>query len=125
MRLATFNMESFGADRHDPDALTPRLDALRPKILELEADILCLQEVNAQMTNPGSPSRDNPLGRVLGVYEENKDVDLETLELKMGEAILTETPDINKYISFIYVLLFTRFGALAAIHPWWENRYAF
>ncbi len=48
MRLATFNMESFGADRHDPDALTPRLDALRPKILELEADILCLQEVNAQ-----------------------------------------------------------------------------
>ncbi|TYC70060.1 endonuclease [Stappia sp. BW2] len=48
MKLATFNMESFGADRHDPDALTPRLDALRPKILELGADILCLQEVNAQ-----------------------------------------------------------------------------
>jgi len=48
MRLATFNMESFGADRHDPEALQPRLDALRPKLLELQADILCLQEVNAQ-----------------------------------------------------------------------------
>jgi endonuclease/exonuclease/phosphatase family metal-dependent hydrolase len=48
MKLATFNMESFGADRHDPVALQPRLEALRPKLLELEADILCLQEVNAQ-----------------------------------------------------------------------------
>lgn len=48
MKIATFNMESFGEDRHDPEALTPRLEALRPKILELGADILCLQEVNAQ-----------------------------------------------------------------------------
>ncbi|WP_428642782.1 endonuclease/exonuclease/phosphatase family protein [Roseibium sp.] len=48
MKLATFNMESFGADRHDPDALKPRIEALRPRILELDADILCLQEVNAQ-----------------------------------------------------------------------------
>lgn len=48
MKIATFNMESFGDDRHDPAELKPRLEALRPKILELEADILCLQEVNAQ-----------------------------------------------------------------------------
>ncbi|PVB61568.1 endonuclease [Labrenzia sp. 011] len=56
MKLATFNMESFGGDRFDALALQPRLDALRPKILELEADILCLQEVNAQKT-PASPKR--------------------------------------------------------------------
>ncbi|MHA7776122.1 endonuclease/exonuclease/phosphatase family protein [Roseibium sp. M-1] len=48
MKIATFNMESFGDDKHDRDALSPRLHALRPRILELEADILCLQEVNAQ-----------------------------------------------------------------------------
>lgn len=48
MKIATFNMESFGNDRHDPQELQPRIEALRPKILELEADILCLQEVNAQ-----------------------------------------------------------------------------
>jgi len=48
MKIATFNMESFGDDRHDPAELAPRLDALKPKILELDADILCLQEVNAQ-----------------------------------------------------------------------------
>ena len=48
MKLATFNMESFGFDRFEPQALEHRLLALRPKILELQADILCLQEVNAQ-----------------------------------------------------------------------------
>ena len=54
MKLATFNMESFGADRYEPGALRPRLEALRPKILELDADILCLQEVNAQKVK-GAP----------------------------------------------------------------------
>jgi endonuclease/exonuclease/phosphatase family metal-dependent hydrolase len=48
MKLATFNLESFGTDRIDEDLLARRIDALRPKLLELEADILCLQEVNAQ-----------------------------------------------------------------------------
>ena len=33
-------------------------------------------------------SDDNPLGRVLKVYDDNKDVDVETLELKLGEAML-------------------------------------
>jgi len=48
MRLATFNLESFGEDRFKPDNLGTRLSALRPRLIELEADILCLQEVNAQ-----------------------------------------------------------------------------
>ncbi|ADZ68605.1 endonuclease/exonuclease/phosphatase family protein [Polymorphum gilvum] len=48
MRLATFNLESFGEDDFDAEALQPRLDALRPTLLALKADVLCLQEVNAQ-----------------------------------------------------------------------------
>ncbi|MBS8261963.1 endonuclease/exonuclease/phosphatase family protein [Roseibium polysiphoniae] len=48
MRLATFNLESFGEDRFRPDNLGLRLSALRPRLIELDADILCLQEVNAQ-----------------------------------------------------------------------------
>ncbi len=48
MRLATFNLESFGEDRFLPENLTSRLRALRPRLTELDADILCLQEVNAQ-----------------------------------------------------------------------------
>ena len=61
------------------------------------------QGVNAQRTNPNA-SDDNPLGRVLGVYEENRGVDVETLELKLGEAILSETPSITKNIMLIQVI---------------------
>ncbi|MCC5794197.1 MAG: MotA/TolQ/ExbB proton channel family protein [Chromatiales bacterium] len=47
---------------------------------------------------------DNPLGRVLGVYEENRNVDVETLELKMSEAIVKETPALNRAILFIKII---------------------
>jgi biopolymer transport protein ExbB len=59
--------------------------------------------VNAQKKS-STPNADNPLGRVLKVYEENKDVDLETLELKLGEAILAEGPKLNKNINLIQVI---------------------
>ncbi len=59
MKVATFNMESFGGDRFDVENLQPRLKALRPKLLELDADILCLQEVNAQKV-PGEKHRRFP-----------------------------------------------------------------
>ncbi|MEP3277929.1 MAG: endonuclease/exonuclease/phosphatase family protein [Stappiaceae bacterium] len=48
VRLATFNMESFGETRFQPDALTDRIAALRPILANIDADILCLQEMNAQ-----------------------------------------------------------------------------
>lgn len=48
LRLATFNLENLD-DRpgHGP-TLAARIAALRPVLLRLDADILCLQEVNAQ-----------------------------------------------------------------------------
>ncbi|NOX51141.1 MAG: MotA/TolQ/ExbB proton channel family protein [Gammaproteobacteria bacterium] len=60
-------------------------------------------KVNAQRKNP-TASDDNPLGRVLKVFEENKDVDVETLELKLGEAILGETPKLTRNITLIQVI---------------------
>lgn len=60
-------------------------------------------KVNAQRKNP-TPNDDNPLGRVLKVYDENKDVDVETLELKLGEAILGETPKLTRNITLIQVI---------------------
>ena len=60
-------------------------------------------KVAAQRKDPVAQD-DNPLGRVLKVYEENKDVDVETLELKLGEAILTETPALTKYINLVQVI---------------------
>lgn len=58
----------------------------------------------AAQRNDASARGDNPLGRVLKVYEENKEVDVETLELKLGEAILSETPALTKYINIIQVI---------------------
>lgn len=51
-----------------------------------------------------TPSDKNPLGRILKVYENNRNVDVETLELKLDEAILKETPRIERGVSVIKVL---------------------
>ena len=44
------------------------------------------------------------LGRVLGVYDDNRSVDTETLELKMSEAIFKETPALNRALLFIKII---------------------
>lgn len=51
-----------------------------------------------------TPDEGNPLGRVLKVYQDNKDVDVETLELKLGEAILGESPKITSNITLMQVI---------------------
>jgi biopolymer transport protein ExbB len=60
-------------------------------------------KVSAQRKSD-TASDDNPLGRVLKVYDDNKDVDVETLELKLGEAMLGETPKITRNITLIQVI---------------------
>jgi biopolymer transport protein ExbB len=49
-------------------------------------------------------SKENALGRVLSVYDENKNTDTETLELKMAEAVFKETPELNKGLILIKVI---------------------
>lgn len=51
----------------------------------------------------GSASANNALGRILSVYEENRDVDTETLELKLDEAIMREAPKLEKRQGWIKV----------------------
>lgn len=46
----------------------------------------------------------NPLGRVMKVYLANKDEDVENLELKLDEAVLKETPKIERGINLIKVI---------------------
>ena len=60
-------------------------------------------KVKAQRKNLDNPGN-NALGRVLKAYQDNKDVDVETLELKLDEAILKETPALETRISIIKVL---------------------
>jgi len=58
----------------------------------------------ASQRKSDTASEDNPLGRVLKVYDDNKDVDVETLELKLGEAMLGEQPRITRNITLIQVI---------------------
>ena len=51
-----------------------------------------------------APDPGNALGRILSVYHDNKDIDTETLELKLDEAILKETPKLEKRQGFIKIL---------------------
>jgi biopolymer transport protein ExbB len=60
-------------------------------------------KVSAQLKS-NELKANNPLGRVLLASEKHKDSDLETLELKLGEAILKETPALNKALSFLKII---------------------
>ncbi len=48
MRLATFNLESLDEAKGKGPSLEVRIKVLAPQITRADADILCLQEVNAQ-----------------------------------------------------------------------------
>ena len=65
---------------------------------------LISQKVSAQRKDPGDPKDDNPLGRVIGIYHSNREVDNETLQLKMGEAVLRETPALTRNIAIVQVI---------------------
>jgi endonuclease/exonuclease/phosphatase family metal-dependent hydrolase len=53
LRIATFNLESLD----ESPQLSQRIARLRPQLAALEADLLCLQEVNAQKPDSGGPRR--------------------------------------------------------------------
>lgn len=55
MRLATFNLESLGADRQGAPPLDERIAALKPQLERLNADVVCLQEVNGQRPDATRP----------------------------------------------------------------------
>lgn len=58
-------------------------------------------KMRSQLKNLSNPSTNNPLGRILKVYHDNKNADVENLELKLDEAILRETPKVDRGIGLI------------------------
>ena len=58
------------------------------------------RKVRAQLKSD-TPDTGNPLGRVLAVYHDNRSADIETLELKIDEAILREVPPLERGLPFI------------------------
>lgn len=61
-------------------------------------------KVQSQLKNPANPNANNPLGRVLKVAQENKNVDPETLELKLEEAVLKERPSIESGLAILKII---------------------
>jgi biopolymer transport protein ExbB len=57
--------------------------------------------IKTQEKDLENPTDNNPLGRLIKVYHENRNVDAETLELKLDEAILRETPKVDRGINLI------------------------
>jgi len=75
--------------------------------------LLCLWKAFVLYTTGGrmtkqlkntSVEKSNPLGRVMSVYSDNPDIDVESLELKLDEAILRESAPLETGLSFIKVL---------------------
>jgi len=60
------------------------------------------REVNKQLEDD-SPG-DNPLGRIMAVYKDNPDVDTETLEYKLDEAVLKELPVMQRGLRLLALM---------------------
>jgi len=71
LRIATFNLENLGGDGRGGGkggrgpGLAQRIGVLRLQLLRLRADVLCLQEVNAEKPDPKGPRRLEALDRLL------------------------------------------------------------
>ncbi len=64
---------------------------------------LTSRKIKAQLKS-GSPNPNNALGRVLSVYDQNRKDDVETLSLKLDEAIMKEVPTIEARQGFIKLI---------------------
>lgn len=53
VRIATFNLENFDVPHGHGIPLEARIGVLRPQLLRLRADVLCLQEVSAHVPHHG------------------------------------------------------------------------
>ncbi len=58
----------------------------------------------AAQKKSAQPSAGNPLGRVLQIYADNREIDTETLELKLEEQVLKETAKIESFLWLIKVV---------------------
>jgi len=65
LRIATFNLENLRDDADADPPLDRRLGVLRPQLERLQADVLCLQEVDGQRPPGGGPRELRALDRLL------------------------------------------------------------
>jgi biopolymer transport protein ExbB len=61
------------------------------------------RKVSGQLAGGGA-NAGNPLGRVIAVFEDNREMGIETLELKLDEAVLRESSRIERFQWFVKVV---------------------
>ena len=59
--------------------------------------------VSAQLRSDKA-NTNNPLGRVLKIHEDNPNMDTETLELKLSEGVLKETPELESGLTLLKII---------------------
>ncbi len=82
MRIATFNIENLDEGSKSTATLAERITILRPQLMRLNADVLCLQEINSQRDKPGSGRKLIALNELL---KETAYVDFECVSTTAGE----------------------------------------
>ncbi|MEM0954517.1 MAG: MotA/TolQ/ExbB proton channel family protein [Pseudomonadota bacterium] len=60
--------------------------------------------IRKQLADLDHPSDNNALGRILQAYHEDRELDIEALELKMGESVLREVPAINRHLPLLKII---------------------
>lgn len=71
------------------------------------ARLLVLTGVSAKVSKQLKSDKamdNNPLGRVLKIHEDNPTMDLETLELKMSEGVMRETPRLESGLTLLKII---------------------
>lgn len=64
LRLLSYNLESLG-ERQGAPPLDARVAVLRPRLVGLAADVLCLQEIDGQRSHKGAPREPLALTKVI------------------------------------------------------------
>ena len=63
--------------------------------------LLMISAAVKSQTRSAQPKKGNPLGRIMMAYEDSRGRDMETVELKMDEAILRESPKLEFGLNFL------------------------
>jgi len=64
---------------------------------------LSSRRIKKQQKNPVA-NLNNPLGRIFNIYQQNKQIDIDTLELKLAKAILNEKAPLERCLSFMKII---------------------
>lgn len=78
--------------------------ALLIAIIKILALIFVETKVRGQISNIDNPRPNNPLGRIFNVYSEHGNSDVESMELRLGEAIMKETPKLNSWLTLLKII---------------------